>query len=247
MRLSFQCDNGCAGKAAIGLIILQADETLEQEVTPLLCGEGIAVYHSRLPSAQDVTPETLNSMRAELPRAASLLPSARTMDVVAYCCTSGATVIGPEGVNEAVQQYHPDAIVTDPMTAVVAACRHLGVKRLGLVTPYVPEVSSAVREKLREHNITTTAFGSFEQQTEEIVARIDASSVKDAICKVGASEEVEAVFASCTNLRTFKVIAECETELAKPVISSNQALAWHILRCAGLETKTPGPGKLFSR
>ena len=40
--------------------------------------------------------------------------------------------------------------------------------------------------------------------------------------------EVDAVFLSCTNLRTLDVIDEIEAELGLPVVSSNQALAWHM-------------------
>ena len=67
----------------------------------------------------------------------------------------------------------------------------------------------------------------------------------DAIVRVGAGADCEAVFASCTNLRATGVIAEAEARLGKPVITSNQALAWHMLRLAGLPEGQPAGGSLF--
>jgi maleate isomerase len=63
--------------------------------------------------------------------------------------------------------------------------------------------------------------------------------------KVGTGE-CDAVFASCTNLRTFGVIESAEAALGKPVISSNSAFAWHLHKLAGITGPIAGPGQLFS-
>ena len=46
-------------------------------------------------------------------------------------------------------------------------------------------------------------------------------------------------------LRTFGVIAGLEAELGRPVVSSNQAFAWHLHRLAGVQDVIPGLGTLF--
>jgi len=246
MKLSFSLDEGASAKAAIGLIVLQNDETLETELTPVIGESGAALYHSRIPCAREVTQETLAQMEADLPYAASLLPSAREMDVVGYACTSGATVIGPEKIASAIHQHHPNAKTTDPITAVKAACGLLGVRKLGFVSPYVAEVSLAMQDLLENSGFAITAFGSFEQREEAVVARISLQSVYDAICRLGESEDVDAVFASCTNLRSFEVIEKAEATIGKAVITSNQALAWHMISLSSLPTTSMGPGKLFN-
>ena len=70
-------------------------------------------------------------------------------------------------------------------------------------------------------------------------------SDKEAIIEVG-KQDCEAVFISCTNLKTFKIINEAEKVLDKPVVSSNQAISWQMLREAGINS-TAGPGILFSK
>ena len=245
MKLPFDSDEGFGRRAALGLIVLQADETVEPEFRTLLDLEGVALYHSRVPSGAEVTPESLAAMRAEIPAATRLLPPEAMLDVVGYACTSGATVIGETAVAAAIHSVRPGVATSDPLTAVKAACRALGVRRLGFVTPYVAEVSAALRRKLEDAGLAIAAFGSFEESEEAVVARITPDSVLDAILAVGAAPDCEAVFASCTNLRATGVIAEAEARLGKPVMTSNQALAWHMLRLAGLPDDWLAGGALF--
>ncbi|WP_416897214.1 MAG: aspartate/glutamate racemase family protein [Minwuia sp.] len=244
--LTFEIDGGAGGRAAVGLIVLQVDETMEIEFRSIFERAGVALYHSRIPSSPELTAATIAEMKAELPRAASLLPVARPLDAVAYGCTSGATVIGQAEVAKAVRQHHPNSPVTDPITAVTAALRKLGCRRIGFLTPYVAHVSTAMRELLEGEGFEIASYASFEQSTEATVARITEASVLDAMTGVGSTAEADCVFASCTNLRTFGVIEEAEARLGKPVITSNQALAWHLLELAGLDATGAGPGRLFA-
>jgi len=244
LRLDFDRDDGAAALAGFGLIVLATDETLETELRRVFDRRGTGLYHARIPSAADVTVETLGQMEAALPEAAALLP--RGLDVVAYACTSGATVIGADRVAALIRRHHPGAAVTDPISAVLAACRHLGLGRIGLVTPYLPEVSARMRAHIAAAGIEIAAFGSFEQVSDAAIARIAEGSIREAACRIGAAPAVEGVFISCTNLRCFDVIEAAEARLAKPVISSNQALAWHMLRLAGQPVAGRGPGRLFA-
>jgi maleate isomerase len=50
--------------------------------------------------------------------------------------------------------------------------------------------------------------------------------VQAAIASV--TPEAQAIFLSCTNLRTLHAIAPIEAATGLPVFSSNQALAWHM-------------------
>ncbi|OUS05000.1 Asp/Glu racemase [Rhodobacterales bacterium 52_120_T64] len=246
MKLPFTLDKGVASTAALGLIVLETDETIEAEFRTLFNQTGIGLFHARIPVAQEITPETLPKMEAALPAAVGLLPSAFPMDVVGYACTSGATVIGADNISRIVTQTFPNAKTTDPITAVMAALQHLGIRRIGLVTPYVEDVSAAMINLLRSNSFEVVHFGSFEQKDDATVARISPDSIYNAICDIGVNDDVEAVFVSCTNLRTFDVIERAETLIEKPVISSNQALAWHMAELAKLSGVIAGPGSLFT-
>ena len=112
-------------RAAFGLIALQSDETLEPEVTPMLSGDGLALYATRVPSAPEVTAETLATMEAGLAASAGLLPPSIDFDVVGYACTSGASVIGAAAVAAQVRRGVKTREVTNPMSALAAACAAL--------------------------------------------------------------------------------------------------------------------------
>ncbi len=247
--LSFETDRGIGQRAKLGLIVLETDQSIEPELSRLLDIEGLALYHTRVPSAPEVTSETLARMEAELPAAASLLPAAVRLDVVGYGCTSGSTIIGEENVAAAVRkgvgEGYAQLPVTNPLTAVKAAFHALKARRIGFVTPYLPEVTGAMRAHLEENGFEIPMVASFNQSEEDVVARITPDSIRAAILKIGHAVDCDAIFVSCTNLRVASVIEACEAELGKAVVSSNLALAWHMLRLAGVSDALPDRGKLF--
>jgi len=67
-----------------------------------------------------------------------------------------------------------------------------------------------------------------------VVCRITEDSVASAVEQVAQQAPCDAVFVSCTSLRLFGVVNQLEESLNKPVVSSNLALTWHLLRLAGI-------------
>lgn len=230
--------------AALGLVVLQSDETIEDEMRRLIPDSGVAIYHSRVESAPEVTSETLAQMAHDLPAAAGRLPRPIHFDVVGYGCTSGASVIGSDRVAALVHAGCHTRHVTDPLSALVAACDHLGVSKLAFLSPYVEEVSGTLRGALAARGVDSPVFGSFDEAEETRVARIDGPSVAAAARHLAGAGGVDAVFMSCTNLRSFGVIDEIEAATGLPVLSSNLVLGWHMFQLAG--TRTTGPGRLFA-
>jgi len=247
MKLDFDVDDGIGTRATLGVIVLQTDETLEPELARMTDLDGVALYHSRIPMVPDITPETLAGMERDLPVAARLLPPSLDFDVIGYGCTSGATVIGSDNVARAVQSVFPGAKVTDPLAAIIAAGRALGAKRLGFITPYRPEVSAEMRLVLEQEGFEIAGFASFEEGDDRVVARITERAIVAAAERVAQSTACDAIVISCTNLRCLRVIPEIEASTGVAVISSNQALGWHMLRLSGVTEPMPAFGRLFSQ
>jgi maleate isomerase len=244
-ELAFETDAGLGSVARIGLIVLQTDQTIEDDFATLMQSEGVARYHARIPNAMDVTPQTLRQMELDLPQTAALLPASFGFDAVGYGCTSGATMIGEARVSEIIQRTHPKAKVSNPITACKAALSALGLERIALVTPYAPSVTSEMRDNLEAAGIRINAVASFNQSDDFVVARITSESILNAALAIGARDDCDGVFVSCTSLRTLPVIARAEAALGKPVVSSNQALAWHLMRLANLSSTPANSGQLF--
>ena len=242
--LPFLSDDGPGTRATLGVVVLKTDETLEGDFRAFLPTDGIALYHTRIPFEPTVTAETLARMEHDLSASVGLLPQSANFDVIGYGCTSASAVIGEAGIADRVRQVYPKVAVTNPLSATKAALKALNVKRIAMVTPYVAEVSEKLRHRLDEDAIKTQTLASFEQIEDAAVARISPSSILEATVATARIEQVDAVFISCTSLRTATVIASAEDALGIPVISSNQALAWHMMRLAGVYDSPAALGRL---
>lgn len=230
MTLPYTLDPDDSAAPPLGLIVLQTDETIEPEFRQLFAAHPSPLYVSRIPSGAEVSTESLGAMQAHLTAAADLLPKARRYAVVGYGCTSASSVIGSATVERLVLQTCDAARVTNPLRAAVAQAQHLGVSRFALLSPYVEEVSASLRAAFAAAGLSTDVFGSFGEAEEAKVARISTASIVAAASTLGADRHAEAVFLSCTNLRTLRAIPEIEAALGKPVLSSNSALAWDMQR-----------------
>lgn len=242
MTHTLDADTGA--RATFGLIVLQVDETIEQDARHCLPDDDLALYVSRIPSGADLTTDTISQMESDLPAAAALLPQTPLYDVVGYACTSGTTLIGEGRVAALIRSSCRATHVTNPLTAAQAAFQHLGITSIALVSPYVEEISTPVEAAFISGGVDVKQSISFGEQVEANVARISATSIADAA--VAVVGEANAVFLSCTNLRTLKLIPELEERLGKPVISSNTALFWHMARLAGVSAPMQEGGLLLS-
>ena len=226
--LPYTLDPDDPSAVPMGLIVLQTDETIEPEFRSLFIDDKSPLYVSRIPSGAEVNTDTLAQMETDLPAAADLLPKARPYRVVGYGCTSASSVIGSDRVEQMVMQNCNTATVTNPLRAASACARHLGVSKFALLSPYIEEVNTPLRRAFAEQGISMDVFGTFGESEEAKVVRISTDSVVDAAVRLGRDSTVDAVFLSCTNLRTLTAIPRIEAQIGKPVLSSNQSLAWHM-------------------
>ncbi len=245
--MKFVTDGGLGTKARLGLIVLQTDQTIEHEFANLFVQQDdVALYAARIPNNMEVTPESLCQMSIDLPHTAGLLAPSFEFDVIAYACTSGATMIGEARVDELIRYSHPAAKTTNPLSASKAAFAALGISRIALVTPYAIDVTLQLQASLSGVGFEINAVATFDQMDDFTVARISADSILNAVMEIGARDDCDGVFVSCTSLRTLQILGKAEERLNKPVISSNQALAWHMMRLARISESPTNAGCLFT-
>ncbi|NGN44530.1 Asp/Glu racemase [Mesorhizobium sp. CGMCC 1.15528] len=242
-NIPFETDEGIGRTANLGLLVLRTDQTIEDEFRFAL-PEGVALYGARLHSPVEITPDNLRKMEAEIPGAVGLLPDV-CFDVIGFGCTSGALVIGESQVARRVREVMPGVKVTDPVTAARAAFNALGAKRVALLTPYIATINHSLRDAFMARGLEIPVMGSFNEPDDNLVARITTTAIEKAILDVGASDECDAVFVSCTSLRVARIAESVEARLGKPVTSSNHAMAWHMLRLGGYDKSIASLGKLY--
>jgi maleate isomerase len=243
--LPCQLDEGIGWRAVIGLIVLASDQTMEHEFRQLVHVPGVAVYHSRLWNDVTITPETLRAIGDRIAPATRLILPGMKVDVVAFGCTSASMELGEEEVFRQIRSVRPKVHCTTPVTAAFAAFEALSARRIGVLTPYPPEVNENVRAYITRRGADVVAFATFDKRDDREAARIDPESVLAGVRALASSAHLDAVFVSCTSLRLTEVVEAAEEVAGVPVTSSDHAMAWHCLRLAGVTEAVPGAGRLF--
>jgi maleate isomerase len=59
--------------------------------------------------------------------------------------------------------------------------------------------------------------------------------------------EADGIFITCTNFRCSDVIEEIEHDSGMPVVTSNQATAWHLMKLLGIDDVIEGYGQLLRK
>jgi len=244
-RMAYTLDDGIGHRARIGVVVLASDFTIEHEFKRLLDLPGVAVYHSRIENDAVVSRESLAQMEARIPRATAVITPGAGLDVLVYGCTSGALVIGEPVVHARIHEVRPGVPCTTPMEAAFAAFAALGARRIALIAPYVDAINRAMRAHIVAHGVEVPVMGSWNIEDDNEVARLSPETVREAVLALGAEDDVDAVFVSCTSVRLAQQVEALEAALGKAITSSNHATAWHALRLAGVHEPLPGRGRLF--
>jgi maleate isomerase len=159
--------------------------------------------------------------------------------VVAYACTSGSFVQGVDGerrlVRAMVAAGAPAAVTTSG--ALLRALAALGVRRVAVATPYVESVTARLREYLAEAGVATVSSAQLGLDAGIWKVPYDTTA---RLLRAADSPAADAVFASCTNLPTYDLIAPLERELGKPVLTANQVTMWAALGAVGAVAVGPG-------
>ena len=128
-----------------------------------------------------------------------------------------------------------------------AALRAYGrdVKRVGVVTPYMPIGDRQVVRFFTECGYKVVNLLGLKCKSPTAIARVTKAELRDAINRVNRGS-VDAIVQVGTNLATAEVAAMAEFWLGKPVIAINTATYWYALRQYGIKDKIPGWGSLLA-
>lgn len=228
----------------IGLIALATDHTLERDLANVCGGDEIGAYVTRVAFDNPMTRESLVAMGPRLTEAARLILPDEELDAVAYGCTSASVAMGDEAVTVAIRAAKPAVPVTTPSAAACAAFQALGVKRISVLTPYPVEVTAPFGDYFAARGLEVANLSCLGIEDDRDVARVNRATLV-AAAREACTPDAEALFISCTALRAAELASTLEEDLGRPVVTSNQALIWHVLRLAGCDKRVAGYGRLL--
>lgn len=135
------------------------------------------------------------------------------------------------------------AMGSDACRAALAA--YGNIKRIGVITPYMPVGDGNVRKFFGDCGIEVVHLKGLRCPSPVQIAHVSEKEVRDAIIEVN-DESVQAIVQVGTNLAAARVATVAEFWLDKPVIAINTATYWWALRQNGLTDKVQGFGSLLS-
>lgn len=216
----------------IGLITLATDHTIEVDFARILSPRAIAVHANRIPFANPVTPETLAAMQPDLAAGAALILPGEALDVIVYGCTAASVVIGDRSVREAVSLGKPGVPVVTPVSGALAGLRAMQARRISVLTPYFVATSAPMAAMFEAEGFVIDRFTCLDMADDRAMARISLDDIV-AFAREAAAPGSDALFISCTAVRAAGIIDRIEEATGLPVLSSNYAAAWNVLRLCG--------------
>jgi arylmalonate decarboxylase len=131
--------------------------------------------------------------------------------------------------------------------AIVGGLRQLGVRRVAVATAYIDEVNVHLRRYLEDSDFEPLALQGLSISDVQAVGEVP-TPVLVALCTevFEASPGADGILISCGGLVTLDAVREVEGRFGVPVVSSSPAGFWDLARCAGLDPRSPGQGRLFA-
>jgi maleate isomerase len=149
-------------------------------------------------------------------------------DLIVYHCTDSAMREGLDGERRILdivrQETGFEAVTTSAL--VVEALNALGIRKLVVVSPY--QNNDVIIAYLQSCGFTVVRDVALRLSGHESAAATPERWVDATLDN--ACDEADGYFLSCTNTTQIEAIQELEAALGKPVVSSNQAVLWGVVR-----------------
>ena len=119
-----------------------------------------------------------------------------------------------------------------------------GVKRIGIITPYMPVGDRMVTKFMGDIGYQVAAIRGHCSPGPVEIAWEPFGKTRQLVREVDG-EDVELILQAGTNLYFLELAAQLERELGKPVLAINAITFWHALRHNGIRDRIAGFGSLL--
>ena len=130
--------------------------------------------------------------------------------------------------------------------AILRAMQAVGLRRVAVATAYIDDVNDRLAGFLSASGVEATTVRGLSITGVEAVGRVPTEALV-ALCEEvwHAGPGADGILISCGGLLTLEAIPILEARLGVPVVSSSPAGFWDVMRVAGLDSRSPGHGRLF--
>lgn len=129
--------------------------------------------------------------------------------------------------------------------AVGRAVRALGGRRIGIVSPYSDPVNERAAHYFRtKHGLDTVALEGFRATDSYAIGQLGPEHAREAFLRIDRPE-IEVFVVPGGNFPTMSSVAAWEREFGKPVVTTNQASMWAMLRAFASTDRLAAYGRLL--
>ena len=187
------------------------------------------------------------SLDADVAYQAKLLGDAR-VEVIALAQTSAS--LFADDYDAVTVKRMTEASGVPSLTSAQAigrALRALGTSRVAMATPYSQDViTRATRYYERNYGVAVLASESLGATNSYAIGKMDAKAAQAAFERIDGPQ-IEALVVPGGNFPTMSSVEAWEQQFGKPVITTNQAALWAILRAMAITTPIPSQGRLLEQ
>ena len=233
----------------IGVIVPSWNTVMEYETQRLAAmrdagnsgGTGASVHAMRIAHTAD-SEENLIGLSTQAPDAARLLAHAK-MNVIGYGYTASGFLHTPAEDQALATRISAETGIpcATSSRAIVNGLRALGTKKLSLASPYAPWLNERLKQYLTADGFEVLAMQGLSTEAHSTITRERILALVDEVVR----PDTQAIFISCSNFRTLDIIASVEQQYGLPVVTSNAAMMWAMLRLMNDKRDVPGAGRLF--
>ena len=169
--------------------------------------------------------------------------------VILYGCTSATLTHGTGFDRDLADQIRTisGAVSLTAAGSLVAGIKAVGATKVGFASPYLGEINDQAIAFLADEGIEVVQRADIGRELGNYgQGELTPDEVFDLALQAD-HPDAQAIVLSCTDMRSVEAITRIEAVIDKPVITSNQAMIFGMMRALSLPRHDALPGKLFDR
>lgn len=236
----------------IGLVV-PSTNTVVQPETEALRPRGVTNHVGRIPLVE----RKLTDEKAYLDHVASMRSGIDSAIEQVMTCKPHHVIMGValeafwgggDGARQLQAQLEAKAGVGVSLgsTAIDAALKLFGARRVAVLTPHMPKGDEEVRNYLVQAGYEVVRLKGLKCLSATVIAQVPLDEIRKSLIELNG-DDVDALIQVGTNLPGAQVSADAERWLGKPVLAINTVLYWDALRRLGIADKVYGHGSVLER
>jgi maleate isomerase len=217
-----------APNGLVGVLTPQANTTVEPEYA-IWMAPGFSWINARMTSDKASIADRLVDYTNALDNHMRQFANAPVQSV-AFGTTGASYLIGRDREDQLIAEFAAryDLPLVMAATAVCKALAHLGAGRIGLVSPYPPDLTDRSVEYWQSRGLEVVTVSSAYNDTGAFhpIYALTGSPVSEALAPLLARDDLDAIVLLGTGMPTVRPISAARSQTSTPILSCMLALVW---------------------